>query len=232
MDGLRSAAVPPEDADLGEPVSPSPGPARTKNARGIKTRQELINAAAVCFGEYGYARTRIADIVFQAGVSHGNFYRHFSSKNEIFLEALKPSLDELFADTSRAGLGTSHDLDTLTRLMYAYFTTYARNRRLIRLLREAAAVEDDFTDLWYQQRMVFINRTRRWLERLHESGKIGQTDFALLADVLGSAVENTCYVHIGMAKRAPKPERIHEMARMVAEVWFRSLPPPGSPPTS
>lgn len=205
-------------------------PARTKNVRGIRTKQRLIDAAVVCFIEYGYTSTRIADIVFQAGVSQGNFYRHFTSKNEIFLEALKPCLDDLLADTSRAGLGDAHDLDTLTRLTCAYFTSYARNRHLLRLMREAAAIEDDFTDLWRQQRDVFVTRTRRWLERLHESGRIGHTNFALLADVLGSTVENTCYVHIGLADPAPKPERIQELARMVAAVWFRSPPPPEPSP--
>jgi AcrR family transcriptional regulator len=201
------------------------GPARTKNARGIKTRQRLIDAAVTCFIEYGYANTRIADIVFQADVSQGNFYRHFTSKSEIFLEALKPCMDELRAATSRAGLGRTHDLETLTRLTYAYFTSYARNRHLLRLMREAAAAEEGFSELWRQQRESFVVRTQHWLERLHESGQIGWTDFELLADVLGSTVENTCYVHIGLADQAPKPERIHEMAHMVAEVWFRSTPP-------
>ena len=74
---------------------------RGKNTRGLRTRQELLDAAVTRFSEHGYSRTRIADIVFAAGVSQGNFYRHFASKDEIFLEALRPSLDELTRSTHR-----------------------------------------------------------------------------------------------------------------------------------
>ena len=47
----------------------------------------------------------------------------------------------------------------------------------------------------------------------------------MLADVLGSTIDRTCYVHIGLPEQAPRQERIQELAQTVAEVWFRSLPP-------
>ncbi len=199
---------------------------RGKNARGLRTRQLLIEAAASCFAEYGYARTRISDIVFQAGVSQGNFYRHFTSKDEILLEALKPSLDALLGATSRTSAGGALDLDTMVRLTDLYLMSYTRNRHLLRVMREAAAigVDEGFTDLWLQQRAVFIDRTARWLEKLHEAGRIGPTDFRMLADVLGSAVEQMAYVHIGLPAQAPRPERIQEYSRAIAEVWFRAIP--------
>ena len=76
------------------------------------------------------------------------------------------------------------------------------------------------------QRQRFIGRTQRWMERLHAAGHIGEGNFPVLADVLGSTVEQTCYVHIGLPEQAPRQEQIQELARCVAEVWFRSLPPP------
>ncbi|MFC4948268.1 TetR/AcrR family transcriptional regulator [Pseudonocardia sp. GCM10023141] len=199
---------------------------RGKNVRGLRTRQELLDAALSCFSEYGYARTRISDIVFRAGVSQGNFYRHFQSKNEIFLEALRPSLDELAASTSRAVVGDGVDLATMTALTTSYFASYSRNRHILRVMREAAAssADDGFAELWLRQRASYVERTARWLRRLHVQGRIGETDFELLADVLGSAIEQTAYVHIGLPAEAPRPERIHELAAAVSGVWHRSLP--------
>lgn len=198
---------------------------RGKNVRGLRTRQELLDAALSCFSEYGYARTRISDIVFRAGVSQGNFYRHFASKNEIFLEALGPSLDELTASTGRSGVGGGVDLATLTALTTSYLTSYCRNRHILRVMREAAAsgADDGFADLWLAQRAGYVERTARWLARLHADGRIEMSDFALLADVLGSAIEQTAYVHVGLPREAPRPERIQQLAAVVAAVWHRSM---------
>jgi AcrR family transcriptional regulator len=199
---------------------------RGKNVRGLKTRQELLSAALACFSEYGYARTRISDVVFRAGVSQGNFYRHFQSKDEIFLEALRPSLDELAASTTRSRVGEGVDLDTMVELTTAYLTTYTRNRNILRVMREAAAssADEGFAELWLQQRQSYVERTARWLRRLHQSGRIAATNFDLLADVLGSAIEQTAYVHIGLPSESPRPERIRELAEAVGMVWHRSLP--------
>lgn len=211
---------------------PDPAPAvktpvrRGKNVRGLRTRQELLDAARDCFSEYGYARTRISDVVFRAGMSQGNFYRHFQSKDEIFLEALRPSLEELAASTSRSRVGDGVDLETMVELTTAYLTSYTRNRHILRVMREAAAssADDGFAELWLRQRRSYVERTARWLRRLHETGRIAETDFDLLADVLGSAIEQTAYVHIGLPSESPRPERIRDLARAVGTVWHRSLP--------
>jgi len=200
---------------------------RVKNARGRRTKQKLIEAAIRCFSDYGYRRTRIQDIVFQAGVSQGSFYRHFTTKGELLLEALEPCLEELLTVTSGAGGGGgAPSLEAMMQVTSAYFTSYARNRLLLRLLREAAVIDAEFYERWQNQRQRFIGRTQRWMERLHAGGHIGEGNFPVLADVLGSTVEQTCYVHIGLPEQAPRQEQIQELARCVAEVWFRSLPPP------
>ena len=98
---------------------------RGKNARGMRTRKQLIDAAADCFAEYGYTSTRISDIVYRAGVSQGNFYRHFTSKDECFVAAydtvmaeLRQRVDQAFNEEEewpqavRAGIGAM--LDFLT----------------------------------------------------------------------------------------------------------------------
>jgi len=48
-----------------------------------QTREELIDAAWLLFGDRGYQATSVADIVDSAGVSRGAFYHHFRSKQQI-----------------------------------------------------------------------------------------------------------------------------------------------------
>ena len=48
------------------------------------TKDYLLNAAVRKFHQKGYQKTRISDIVSEAGVAQGTFYLYFKSKEEIF----------------------------------------------------------------------------------------------------------------------------------------------------
>jgi AcrR family transcriptional regulator len=196
------------------------------NKRGQQTREKLIAAAAACFSDYGYTRTRVSDIASRAGTAQGNFYRHFAGLDDIFLAALQPALEELAAASAQSG-HTDDELQNLVNHNVTYLQAYSRNRHLLRVMREAAAASENegFGSLWLQLRGSFIQRTRRWLERLHEQGKIGRTNFGLLAEALGSVTEQMAYVHIGLLAVTPRQERIQELATVIGEVWYRSLPP-------
>jgi AcrR family transcriptional regulator len=200
--------------------------ARRPNRRGQAMREKLVQAAAECFREYGYTKTRISDIVHSAGTAQGNFYRHFSSLDEIFVAALEPALREL-ASSSNRRLPTSNERDALIAVNVTFFQAYSRNRHLLRVMREAAAVSgnDGFGRLWLRTRADFVDRTERWLRHLHDEGRIGPADFPLLAEALGCMTEQMAYVHIGLPAATPRPERIRQLGETVGEVWYRSLPP-------
>lgn len=202
------------------------------NKRGELTREKIITAAIGCFSEYGYNRTRVADITHRAKTAQGNFYRHFSNLDEVFLAALKPSLEELAEASRRRGMGDD-DLESLISVSTGYLQAYARHRSTLRLLREAAAASanDGFLRLWLSIRDDFVVRTRRWLERLAEQGRISNdTDFELLAESLGCLTEQMAYVHVGLTPSTPRPERIEDLGRALGEVWHRALPRPQQGP--
>ncbi|MCB1155379.1 helix-turn-helix transcriptional regulator, partial [bacterium] len=62
--------------------------------RKARTRRLLLDAAARVFAQNGYHAPRIADIVAEANVGQGTFYRNFTDKRDIF-ETL---FDEFQAD--------------------------------------------------------------------------------------------------------------------------------------
>jgi AcrR family transcriptional regulator len=47
-------------------------------------KEQLVDAAVRKFHQKGFQKTRIADIVAEAGVAQGTFYLYFKSKEEIF----------------------------------------------------------------------------------------------------------------------------------------------------
>src|SRR5947209_6409204 len=61
-------------------------PLRPATARGMRTRQELLSAAEVAFGERGYEAASISEITQRAGVAQGTFYVYFADKRSLFVE--------------------------------------------------------------------------------------------------------------------------------------------------
>lgn len=55
--------------------------------KGEKTRQHIIAKAAELFNVKGYSGSSLSDITELTGIKKGGIYRHFSSKDEIALEA-------------------------------------------------------------------------------------------------------------------------------------------------
>ncbi len=52
-------------------------------ARAAETRREILDAAVELFGEHGYGGTNLNQIIRRAHVTHGAFYYHFTSKDEV-----------------------------------------------------------------------------------------------------------------------------------------------------
>jgi TetR/AcrR family transcriptional regulator, transcriptional repressor for nem operon len=56
------------------------------------TRQRIVGSAARLFNRKGFSEVTIGEIMASAGLTHGGFYRHFKSKDELYAEAVRQFL--------------------------------------------------------------------------------------------------------------------------------------------
>jgi AcrR family transcriptional regulator len=89
---------------------------RQLTAQGIERKEQLLNAAARLFAEQGYASTRVADIVDEAGVAKGLFYWYFENKEAVFRE-LAADIRRQLRVTQRAAMDM--DAPALVRILQA-----------------------------------------------------------------------------------------------------------------
>jgi TetR/AcrR family transcriptional repressor of nem operon len=54
-----------------------------------ETRQKILESARRLFNKKGYAEVSIDEIMENAGLTHGGFYRHFRDKAELYAEAVR-----------------------------------------------------------------------------------------------------------------------------------------------
>lgn len=79
----------------------------TKTETG-SARERLIETAVRLFGDLGIRATGIDRIIAEAGVAKMSLYKHFGSKEELVVAALRRK-DEMFRETFRAMVESRHE---------------------------------------------------------------------------------------------------------------------------
>src|SRR3954449_9138772 len=54
-----------------------------------ETRERILRAAARAIRKHGYEGVGVADVMKEAGLTHGGFYAHFESRDALLVEALE-----------------------------------------------------------------------------------------------------------------------------------------------
>ena len=75
---------------------------RTPNSRKEETHEHILDVAARAIRRDGYAGVRVADVMKEAGLTHGGFYAHFDSRDALLVEALARAGRESAAAVARA----------------------------------------------------------------------------------------------------------------------------------
>ena len=60
---------------------------RVTREQAAQNRQRILDVAAQLFREHGFAGIGVADLMKEAGLTHGGFYGHFSSKDDLIAQA-------------------------------------------------------------------------------------------------------------------------------------------------
>jgi TetR/AcrR family transcriptional regulator, transcriptional repressor for nem operon len=66
---------------------------RRSKEQAAETRRHIVNTAAAEFRRQGIAETGLSDLMAAAGLTHGGFYRHFGSKDQLVAEACSVAVD-------------------------------------------------------------------------------------------------------------------------------------------
>ncbi|MBN2493028.1 MAG: TetR/AcrR family transcriptional regulator [Deltaproteobacteria bacterium] len=158
-------------------------------ARRQRTRKALLDAAGAVFVRRGYHPVRISEIVAQAGVGQGTFYRYFNSKREVFECLLDELVDSLLAGFADMSASLPASASEYHRASWQAFSTAAalieQQRDLVRLfLREGPAIDRDFEDKIDRVLQRFSALARFFLEHAIEQGFARSCDPDIVSEAL------------------------------------------------
>jgi AcrR family transcriptional regulator len=92
------------------------------DSKSDRTRQRILDAAAGCFHQHGFASVTLKDIAGRAGLQAGSLYYHFDSKEEIVEAVLTAGVERAFGGTREAVAALGVGADPLARLRTAIAT--------------------------------------------------------------------------------------------------------------
>jgi TetR/AcrR family transcriptional regulator, transcriptional repressor for nem operon len=85
------------------------------------THERIVDAAARAIRRSGYDGTSVADIMKEAGLTHGGFYAHFASREAMLAEAADRAGAEAVAASTRVA-ATAPPEQAMQRLLHAYLS--------------------------------------------------------------------------------------------------------------
>jgi len=145
-----------------------------KTDRGRRTRNKLLEAAEIEFGEKGFHEAGISGITYRAGVALGTFYTYFESKEEIF-QALVRYMSRRTREWIAERVAGAPDRLTAERMGIEAFIEFARQHKSIyRIITEAEFVAPREYREHYQG---FGAAYRANLEKAARKGEIREGDF-------------------------------------------------------
>jgi TetR/AcrR family transcriptional repressor of nem operon len=92
----------------------------------LETRQKILESARRLFNAKGFAAVSIEEVMTEAGLTHGGFYRHFAGKDELYAEAVRwflcPEAPKPWQRQRRDALGKTQAKTRAQRIVDAYFS--------------------------------------------------------------------------------------------------------------
>jgi TetR/AcrR family transcriptional repressor of nem operon len=95
---------------------------RKSKAEAAETRERIVDTASAVFRRQGIAATGLADLMGAAGLTHGGFYKHFSSKEQLVAEASTRAIEQM-SDKLESAIKKGRKGTPLQRAVDAYLST-------------------------------------------------------------------------------------------------------------
>jgi AcrR family transcriptional regulator len=195
-------------------------------ARGQRTRQNLLEAAEVVFGERGYEAASIVDITRTAGVAQGTFYLYFGGKKAIFAELV----DELGATLRRTlaaaveGLADRLAIERAGLVAFLHFVQEHKN--LYRIIRQAEFVDEALHREYYRR---LAQGYRDGLAKAMQRGEIRALDPEAVAYALMGIFDFMGMRWVLWEGRLPPAETIDDVCALIRAGLGLAGPRDGDP---
>jgi AcrR family transcriptional regulator len=178
-------------------------PSGPRSAKGARTRARLVAAGKEIFEEHGFLEARITDISERAGLSHGAFYHHFDSKEQLFREVAETLDDELAEPMDSVILAPGSSTPPKDRLLTAlrrHLEHYREEARIMGVIEQVARYDEHVGAVRAKRSERHREQIATSIRRMQRKGIADRSiDADIAAAALASMVER--FAEMSLAQR-------------------------------
>ena len=181
------------------------------------TRERLVDAAIVLFGQRGFRAVTIEQIAAEAGANRATFYLHFRNKEDVanaIGERLVPNIQATFAALDAIPDPSLEDVRAWLAHGMADQTDERRN--LLAVVTEANVADPELADDYLRFINLFIDAMPHYLARF-SSAELPAARTRMLMQLV--QFERLSYVMVVQRASAP----LDPLLDALAESWWRLL---------
>lgn len=185
-------------------------------------RQEILEAALRAFGEKGYDKTSVNDIVKASGLSKGTLYWYFENKQAIFIALVRRVFDDMWGVFGKVMTEIS-DLPPPERMRRMFESMHLM---VDEISQYSGLYSDFFTQAWQQQpiREVLLEAYQHYItdfeaviEEGIRDGYFRQVDARLVATTIAGALDGYWFQQLLGAGKAD------ETVELFGDLMIRGL---------
>jgi TetR/AcrR family transcriptional repressor of nem operon len=179
------------------------------------SHKRIVDAAAAQIRRDGVDAVRVSDLMREAGLTHGGFYRHFGSREEL----IDAAIDQALADGSRqTESGEDTDPAALGKVIDGYVSKAHRDNPEVGC--GVAALPADISRSSSAAREAYGRRVRRYVDRLtglirHPVADAKRDEAVMMLSALVGA--------LSMARAVEDPELSDEILTATARALHRRI---------
>jgi AcrR family transcriptional regulator len=154
------------------------------------TRERLLDIGLDQFARHGLAATTISEIESQAGLRRGSgsFYRHFATKDELFVAVVERELERLHRAVAGHPVRSVDARTTLTLELHRVLTALIQREKLLAIVIRDRPALDGLIDRVHHAISAGRDIDAELLAGLMEAGTIPRRDPRALSLVLSNAL--------------------------------------------
>lgn len=195
----------------------APGRPRDEDAL-AKRSEAILDVAVQVFADRGFAAADVQEIADKAGVGKGTIYRHFESKERLFLAAAELGVTKLRAQINAAADAATDPLERIRAAMIAFLAFFDQHPEFVELvIQERAHFRDRQTPTFFQ-RDPESEKEQEWDESLRgmmRSGILRQLPTDQIMDALCHFGFGAIFVNYFSGRKKTLAQQAQEMNDIV-----------------
>ena len=203
--------------------------------RNVK-RQNILDAAYRLFRTQGFEKTSISEITAAAGGSKATIYRHFPTKEKLFVECMVTAVENYMADALQYLDASQTDPRVALRNFGASVLAFicSEEQLEVRRLMIAEAARSGTGKLFFNKITALRVQVSASLAAWMKSGDLRPNDPCLAADHLGALLEAEILEPLLLHVRAAPPDETETKlaAERAVDAFLRAYAPEGEPTRS